>query len=94
MCADSTTVSLGEWSPPCRMCGQLQLVLPDLASPTLKTPIGTVCFDCYTDYVSEQLRTQRLWDAQYIVLRTAMLAGLPRATQAKVAQILADGLIR
>lgn len=90
MCADSTTVSLEEWSAPCKMCGQLQLVLRDRAHPNLKIEIGMLCFECYTEYVNEKVRTLRRWDAQYIVMTTALLGGLPRSTQARIARILAD----
>ena len=88
MCADLTTVSLGEWSAPCKMCGQLQLVLRDRAHPMLKTWIGMLCFECYAEYVNEKVRTLRLWDAQYIVMTTALLGGLPRSTQAAIARAL------
>lgn len=87
-CAGSTIVSLGEWSPPCRMCGQLLLVLPDRAPPTTKTAIGTLCYECWPEFVAERMRTNRRWDAQYTVLMTAKLGGLPRATQARIAEAL------
>ena len=87
-CAGSTTVSLEEWSAPCRMCGQLLLQLPDIAPPTVMTPIGTLCFECYPEYVNERLRTAKRWNAQFIVLMNATLVGLPRATQTKIVEAL------
>lgn len=90
MCADLTTVSSEVWSPPCRMCGQLLLVLPDRASPTVRSEIGTLCYQCWPEFVEEKMRTNRRWDAQYTVLMTAKLAGLPASTRARIADILSE----
>lgn len=89
-CAVSTRVSLQAWSRPCRMCGQLLLILPDTAPPIVTTEIGTLCYECYPDFVQSKLATARLWDAQYTVLMTAAIAGLPKATQHRIASILAN----
>ena len=88
-CADSITVSLEEWSPPCRMCGQLQLVLPDRPHPNTRTEIGSLCFDCFTEFVSVKLRTSAAWDVQYTALMTALTENLPTSTARRIANILA-----
>lgn len=87
-CAGSTRVSLGEWSPPCRMCGQLLLRLPDRASPSVMSAIGTLCYECYPDFVASRLATLRRWDVQYSVLMDAKTAGLPRSTRAKIVETI------
>jgi len=93
-CADLITVSLGEWSPPCRMCGQLLLILPDRASPTHRTRIGTVCYSCYPDYVLAQARIRKAWDAQYTALTAALVGGLPTSTSRRVANLIAEAALK
>jgi len=94
MCADSTTVSLAGWSAPCRMCGQLLLLLPDRPNPTTRTVNGTVCFECYPTFVAERLRMLRAWDVQYTALVTALTENLPTSTARRVANILGDAVMR
>lgn len=89
-CADSITVSLEEWSPPCRMCGQLLLLLPDRPHPLTRTSDGMMCSDCYADYVTTKLRTHDAWNAQYTALVTALTANLPVSTARRIANILAQ----
>lgn len=91
MCADLAPVSLQAWSRPCRLCGQCLLILPDRASPTTETERGTICFECWPDFVTEKLSTQKRWDAQYNALLIASSAGLPKATIARIALILLEG---
>ena len=93
-CADSTTVSLAEWSAPCRMCGQLLVLLPDRPSPTVKTANGTVCFECYPTFVQGQLAIARAWDVQYTALTTALVAGLPTSTSRRVANLIAEAVLK
>lgn len=87
-CASSTTLSLGAWSPPCRMCGQLLLLIPDRAPPTSKTDDGTICFECYPEYVQQKLAQLKRWDAQYNALLVASAAGLPKSSIARITEIL------
>lgn len=93
-CADSTTVSLGEWSAPCRMCGQLLLILPDKAPPTHKTGIGTVCYECYPAFVTQRLRTLKAWDVQYTALIGALTENLPTSTARRIANILGESVLK
>lgn len=87
-CAKETSISLATWSPPCRMCGQLLLLIPDRPRPHTMTTDGTICFECYPEWSLQQLAKQKRWDAQYNALLIAQAGGLPKATIARITDIL------